>query len=147
MDMKQYMDKDLHHLESGVKDLSANITHWDTDKVFQKAKEMFDAFSHRFHLEDYLLCKITPNAQLCPGIEKFLKRRMELRAVLEDILTLHADEPDFREEIGLVIAMVERHIRYREIEFYPQVIDRLPAADLERMEKALAERVQVGKSV
>ncbi len=37
------MDKDLHHLESMVKDLSANITHWDTDKVFEKAKEMFDA--------------------------------------------------------------------------------------------------------
>ena len=144
MDMKAYMDKDLHHLESGVKDLSTNITHWDTDKVFQKAKEMFDAFSRRFQLEDYLLCKITPNAQLCPGIEKFLKRRRELRAVLENILTLHADEPEFRKEISDVIAMIEKHIRYREIEFYPQVIDHLPAADLTRMEKALEARVQAG---
>ncbi len=142
MEMKQYMDKDLHHLESGVKDLSANITHWDSDKVFEKAKEMFDAFSRRFALEDYLLCKITPNAQLCPGIEKFLKRRRDLREVLENILTLHADEPDFRKEISHVIAMVEKHIKYRESEFYPHVIDRLPASDLERMEKALDERLQ-----
>ena len=146
MDMKQYMDKDLHHLESTVKELSANISSWDTDKVFQKAREMFDAFSRRFSLEDYLLCKIKPNKELCPGIEKFLKRRRELRTALENILLLHADEPDFRKEIQHIFEIVERHIKYRESEFYPHVINRLPAADLERMTKALEERVHAGIS-
>lgn len=142
MDMKQYMDKDLHHLERMIKELLDNITRWDSDRDFEKAKELFDAFSRRFNLEDYLLCKITPNISLRPGMEKFLKRRREIRAILENILLLHADEPDFRKEVSHVLEFVQKHIKYRENEFYPEVINRLSEADRDRMTKALESRLQ-----
>lgn len=141
MNMKQYMDKDLHHLENVVKELAENVTRWDSDKVFEKAKEMFDAFSRRFSLEDFLLHQITVTTQLRPGIRKFLKRRRELRAILEDVLLLHVDEPDFRKDLGQVTEFVQKHIKYREEEFYPEVINRLPEADRACLAKSLEKRL------
>ena len=147
MDIKEFMDKDLQFIDSIVHELSENITRWDTDKVFEKAKEMFDAFSRRFALEDCLLCQIVPNVDIRPGIKTFLKRRLEFREKLEDILNLHVDEPDFREAISSVLESVHKHMKYREEEFYPQVINRLSAADLERMSQVLEKKLIQGSLV
>ena len=144
MDIKEFMDKDLQFIKDVVQELSDNITTWDTDKVFEKAKEMFDLFSCRFSLEDSLLCQMTCSTDVKLGIKNFLKRRREFRERLEDILELHADDPEFRKAISSVLETVRKHMKYREEEFYPQVIDRLPATDLERMSQALKKKIDSG---
>lgn len=144
MDVKKFMDKDLHHVESIVKELSENVTRWDTDKVFEQACVMFDLFSRRFALEDAILTKLKPCNDLQAGIKTFLKRRLEFREILESVFELHPDEPDFRKNIGKVLDGVHKHMAYREGEFYPQVINKLAPADLESLGEALEDGLVKG---
>lgn len=96
-------------------------------------------FWRRFALEDFILCKLKLKADLKPAIERFLKKRREFREILEDILNLHVDEPDFRNEIGNLLDKVRKHMSYRENEFYPQVINPLSESDAKGISEALED--------
>lgn len=93
----------------------------------------------RVDSKDCILSKLKPSAELQPGIKTFLKRRLEFRAILESVLNLHPDVPDFRKEIGNVMDGVHEHMTYREREFYPQVINQLSPANLNSISEALED--------
>jgi hypothetical protein len=146
MDVKRFMDKDLHQLETIIKDLSENITKWDTDKVYQQTMQMFGCFSRRFWLEDELLSKVTPSAEAKPTIDAFLKRRRGLRESLEGALKLHVDEPEFRTEVGAILKRVAEHAKYREQEFYPQFVDKLSPAESASLSEKLEDSLVTGSA-
>jgi hypothetical protein len=141
MDVKDYMQRDFQLLQKRVEDVRKSYQHQDPAKTMTQATEMFDAFSRRFALEDFLFSKIRPTGEMQPVIEKFLKRRRKVRESLEDLLMLHVSEPDFMKGIKELLDDSQAHLDFLHSEFHPGVIDKLPEEEMQNMANALEDRL------
>lgn len=143
MNVKYFMNDDLKFIDDLVTALSAHITKWDSDKVLQKAGDMFDAFHKRFALEDFILRRVKRTAAMQANMQKFLKVRRDFRETLENILMLHVDEPDFKTAIGKVHEAVVKHVNYLKTEFEPNFMDQITSEDMEGLSTDLKSKIQV----
>ncbi|PZM78695.1 MAG: hypothetical protein DKT66_23475 [Candidatus Melainabacteria bacterium] len=141
MQLIEYMDRDFELLRKRIADVSHAYSHQDPSLTMDKAKVMFETFSRRFAIEDFLFSKFTPTAEMNVFIKTLLKNRRLLRERLEDMLMLHVSEPDFMKEIQTLLKLSEEHLKFLEQEFQPEVISKLPEADLLNMSNALEDRL------
>ncbi|MBK7748554.1 MAG: hypothetical protein IPI39_14990 [Candidatus Obscuribacter sp.] len=139
MDVKVYMSQDIQLIDDLVKRLQDHITKWDSDKVIEQAELIFDAFSKRFAIEDFLL-RLKTNRDMQDALVKFLKIRREFREKLETLLTLHVDEPDFHGQVIMLHQALLKHMAYLKAEFEPRFVDQVSAAQMATMASDLEQR-------
>ncbi|MBL0188021.1 MAG: hypothetical protein IPP97_20015 [Candidatus Obscuribacter sp.] len=140
MDVKVYMSQDIQLIDDLVKRLQDHITKWDSDKVIEQAELIFDAFSKRFAIEDFLLLRLKTNRDMQDALVKFLKIRREFREKLESLLTLHVDEPDFHGQVIMLHQALLKHMAYLKAEFEPRFVDQVSAAQMATMANDLEQR-------
>jgi hypothetical protein len=143
MNVKNYMNEDLKFIDDLVIELNANISKWDSDKVLEKAGDMFDAFHKRFALEDFILRRVKRSVDMQKNMKTFLKIRGSFRENLENILMLHVDEPDFKTEIGKVHDEVAKHVVYLKTEFEPNFMDQISSDDMAHLSADLGKKIRV----
>jgi hypothetical protein len=141
VNLKEYMDRDFELLRKRITDVSSAYDNQNPDLTMQKAKAMFESFSHRFAVEDLLLSKITPSAEMTVLIKDLLQKRKLVREQLEGMLMMHVSEPDFEKEIKTLLKLSNEHLNYLEREFHPNVIAKLSESDLANMSNALEDRL------
>jgi hypothetical protein len=107
----------------------------------QRASEMFEAFSRRFSLEDFLLSKIEGRKSSTDVLKTFLSRRRKVRDRLEDMLMLHVSEPDFLNEIRGILNECELHVQFLRDNFYPEFVDKLTPDQEQYVATALEDRL------
>lgn len=141
MDVKDYMQRDFELLEKHVADVAKAYEHRDPGVTMQRASEMFEAFSRRFSLEDFLLSKIEGRQSNGEVLKTFLARRRKVRERLEDMLMLHVSEPDFLAEIHRILKECELHMQFLRDNFYPEFLDKLTPDEWQYMATALEDRL------
>jgi hypothetical protein len=140
MDVNQYMYRDLELLTKRVNDVAvANVNH-ATPLTLERSKAMFEAFRRRFGLEDFILSKFEPTSEMSVIIRRMLKKRGEVRERLEDMLMLHVNESDFKEQIQTLIKLLEEHLSFLRVEFLPEVMMKLPTPSIQNVNHALEDR-------
>ena len=75
MQLIEYMDRDFELLRKRIADVSHAYSHQDPSLTMDKAKVMFETFSRRFAIEDFLFSKFTPTAEMNVFIKTLLKNR------------------------------------------------------------------------
>ncbi len=141
MDTIEFMTRDLELLKKRIHDVSSAYEAQDAGLTMTRSKEMFDAFSKRFSLEDFLLSKFTPSEAMRPHLKAFLDKRRSLRERLEDMLMMHVSEPDYIKEVQKLIHAADEHVKFLESTFHPEVIDKISKDDLANMNHALEDRL------
>jgi len=141
VDVKKYMTEDLECIEDLLKELHDNIREWSDVKLLQKASIMFDAFHRRFALEDFLLRHVQPTEEMRAALKEFVKVRRAFREDLESLLLLHAEDPDFRAEIGKLLERVSKHMVYIKAEFDRNFLDRILTTQLANLSSDLESKV------
>jgi hypothetical protein len=141
MDVKDYMQRDFELLEKHVSDVAKAYQHQDPGVTMQRASEMFEAFSRRFSLEDFLLSKIEGRKSSTDVLKTFLSRRRKVRDRLEDMLMLHVSEPDFLNEIRGILNECELHVQFLRDNFYPEFVDKLTPDQEQYVATALEDRL------
>jgi hypothetical protein len=140
MDVNEYMYRDLELLTKRVNDVAAAYENHATPLTLDRSKAMFEAFRRRFGLEDFILSKLEPTVEMNSIIRRMLKKRAELRERLEDMLMLHVNESDFKEQIQTLIKILEEHLNFLRAEFLPEVMMKLPMPSIQNVNHALEDR-------
>jgi hypothetical protein len=140
MDVNEYMYRDLELLTKRVNDVSMAYEHHATPLTLERSKAMFEAFGRRFGLEDFVLSKLEPTSEMNLIIRRMLKKRGELRERLEDMLMLHVNESEFKEQIQMLIKLLEEHLNFLRVEFLPEVMMKLPKPVIQNVNHALEDR-------
>jgi hypothetical protein len=141
MNLKEYMERDFELLQKRVNDVASAYDHQEPGATMSKATAMFDAFTRRFIVEDFLFTKFIPTAEMKPIIEHMLLRRRKVRDKLEDMLMLHVSEPAFMQDLQDLIRMAEEHLLFLKESFDPNVIDKIDESSMNNMSNALEDRL------
>ncbi len=141
MKLVEYINRDLELLRKRVVDVSSAYDQRDPEFTMRKAKVMFEAFTRRFDIEDFLFSKLTPAPEMVASIGLYLKKRSGLRNRLEDMLMLHVSEPEFMRQLQLLAATSQEHLQYSEQEFLPNFIGSLSESENSNLSNALEDRL------
>ncbi len=141
MNLMEYMDRDFELLRKRVHDVSNSYQQQNPGLTMERSSEMFEAFSRRFSIEDFLFSKFKPTPEMKPIIEKMLAKRRVVREKLEDMLMLHVSEPDYMREIQKLVKMAEEHLDFLTKEFHPNVIEKIDEDTAKNMSNALEDRL------
>ncbi|CAN5574560.1 hypothetical protein BH11CYA1_BH11CYA1_20860 [soil metagenome] len=126
VNFETYMNDDLRFIDNLLDVLNLHINEWDSDKVLEKADDVFTAFKRRFGLEDFLIRRIKPTVSMQVTLKEFLKKRQEFRNELDNILLLHVDEPDFKTATKHLSHTISKHVTYLKNVFEPSFINKIP---------------------
>jgi hypothetical protein len=135
--------KDLKFIQGLLKELDANIEKWDSEKVLDKANDIFDAFHKRFALEDISMRYIIPTPEMKVELMRFLKIRRKFREDLESLLMMNVDEPDFRTGMNELLAHVTSHLVYLTTNFEPRFFDKIIPEQMSAMSGNLEKRLRI----
>ena len=141
MNLNEYMDRDFELLRKRVHDVASAYQHQAPGVTMAKSSEMFAAFSRRFAIEDFLLSKFKPTAEMETVIKGMLSKRRKIREKLEDMLMLHVSEPDYMKEIQGLVKSAEEHLKFLTDEFHPHVIEKIDPETAKSMSNALEDRL------
>ncbi len=141
MDIFSLLEDDGARIAQRLTETGKNYSTWTMDRVFEEAKNLFQAIKDHFAKVAILENNLKDPAGLKDLLSQLNTQRDSITADVEQIVEIHVDEPGFEQAFEQIAKKFTQFAQFSKQTFFPAIKKNLSQDDLKHIQQQIDQKV------
>jgi hypothetical protein len=141
MDIFSFLEADGSRIAERLTETGKNYSTWTMDRVFEEAKNLFQAIKDHFSKVAILENNLKNADSMKDVLVQLNTKRDSITADVEQIVEIHVDEPGFEQSFDQIAKKFSDFVKYSQGTFFPTVKQNLSEDDLKHIQQQIDQKV------